>query len=40
MDAENVKKIGRKMWQIEIAFTIMPDMRDPNVTLLALVNTN
>jgi hypothetical protein len=28
------------MGGIEIAFTITKDMRDPNVTLSALVNTN
>jgi hypothetical protein len=35
-----MKELGFAMILIETAFTIMADMRDPNVTLLALVNTN
>lgn len=35
-----MKEIGLWMTAIEKVFTINADMRDPNVTLLALVNTN
>jgi hypothetical protein len=35
-----MKKMGLGMTGIETAFTIMSDMRDPNVTLRPLVNTN
>jgi hypothetical protein len=35
-----MKELGVGMTRIETAFTIMDDMRDPNATLLALVNTN
>lgn len=35
-----MKELGFAMTLIETAFTITFDMRDPNVTLLALVNTN
>jgi hypothetical protein len=35
-----MKKMGLGMSHIETAFTIKLDMRDPNVTLLPLVNTN
>ncbi len=35
-----MKELGFGMTRIETAFTITADMRDPNVTLFALVNTN
>ena len=35
-----MKELGFAMTLVETAFTITVDMRDPNVTLLALVNTN
>jgi hypothetical protein len=35
-----MNELGFAMTWIETAFTIAADMRDPNVTLLALVNTN
>jgi hypothetical protein len=38
--AEKMKELVRDMTQIETVFTIAAIMRDPNVTPLALVNTN
>ena len=40
LDVEFMKELGFAMTRIETAFTIAADMRDPNVTLRALVNTN